>query len=363
MVGVLCLNMVRKIIHVDMDCFYAAVEMRDQPELRGKPLGVGGSVEGRGVIAAASYEARRYGVHSAMPTAQALKLCPQLVLVSPDFRRYKAESQKIHEIFRQFTSLIEPLSLDEAFLDVSDCEQFDGIASRTAYEIRRLIYEELQLTASAGIAPNKFLAKIASDWNKPNGQKTVAPQQVNEFIREVPVGKIFGVGKVTEKKMEQLGLKTCADLQKLSQYELVRQFGSWGLRLYDLCRGKDNRAVNVSRERKSLSVENTFERDLATMEEASGEIESLYEDFSGRWRRSDLPETRIKTLFVKLKYHDFKQITRERGAHNLPTKDEFYRLIHQAWSEDERPVRLIGIGVRLLTDQEAEGIEAQIPLF
>ncbi|RYZ65306.1 MAG: DNA polymerase IV, partial [Proteobacteria bacterium] len=247
----------RKIIHVDMDAFYASVELRDRPEFIGKPISVGGSPDGRGVVATANYEARKFGVKSAMPMATAIRLCPHLVCIRPDFAKYKRESRKVREIFERFTSKIEPLSLDEAYLDVTGLDLFDGSATRIANEIRRLIKEETGLTASAGVAPNKFLAKIASDINKPDGIKVIRPHEIDDFMRTLPIEKIWGVGKVTAKKMHSLGFFTCGDLQRKSIAELTAFFGSWGAKLYDYSRGIDNRSVKESRERKSLSVEET----------------------------------------------------------------------------------------------------------
>jgi len=262
-----------------MDCFYAAVEVKYRPELKGKPLGIGGPPNSRSVLCTASYEARKFGVRAAMPSSQAVRLCPQLILIPPHFDLYKEESRKIREIFERFTKKIEPLSLDEAYLDVTDCKEFGGSATLIAQEIRRLILAERKLTASAGIAPNKFLAKIASDWKKPNGQFVIRPQDVEGFVKELPVEKIFGVGKVTAQKMHDLGLHTLGDIQKYSVPDLHRWFGSRAQDLYDYARGVDHREVITEWERKSLTVEETYNKDIATLEECLKQIPGLYEDF------------------------------------------------------------------------------------
>ena len=252
----------RKIIHVDCDCFYAAIEMRDDPALAGKPLAVGGSADRRGVIATCNYEARAYGVRSAMASGQALKLCPDLLIVKPRMDAYKAVSREIQAIFREYTELIEPLSLDEAYLDVTDCPHFAGSATRIAQDIRRRVSQDLHITVSAGVAPNKFLAKIASDWKKPNGLFVITPEQVEDFVAALPVSKLHGVGKVTADKLGRLGIRTCSDLREWNKLALVREFGSFGERLWGLARGIDERAVQTDSRRQSVSVENTYDKDL-----------------------------------------------------------------------------------------------------
>lgn len=341
---------VRKIIHVDMDCFYAAVEVKYRPELKGKPLGVGGPPNTRSVLTTASYEARRYGVRSAMSSSQAVRLCPQLILVPPNFALYKKESRAVRDIFLSFTPLVEPLSLDEAYLDVSDVKQFNGSATLIAKEIRRRIEAETGLTASAGIAPNKFLAKIASDWNKPNGQFTIRPEDVEAFMPTLKIEKIHGVGKVTAKKMHALGLHTCADLQKKSVVELASHFGSWAQGLYDSARGIDNRKVEPHGERKSLTVEETYNQDLQTLQECLARLPGLYEDWETRMLRANERE-RIRGFVVKLKFHDFKQTTHETSSRGWPLVADFEKLLTKAWERRAEPVRLIGIGVRMINDE------------
>ncbi len=346
-----------------MDAFYASVEIRDRPELRGKPIAVGGSPDSRGVVAAASYEARKFGVRSAMPSATAIRLCPQLVFIRPDFSKYKATSKKVREIFERFTTHIEPLSLDEAYLDVTGSELFGGSATRIAEEIRRLIRVETRLTASAGVAPNKFLAKIASDINKPDGLKVVRPAEIDTFMFELPIEKIWGVGKVTAAKMKSFGIHTCGDLQKYSISELTGLFGSWGPELFDFARGIDNRLVRESRERKSLSVEETYSRDLATLEECLAKIPELYEDWNERMIRSG-DSARIRGIVVKFKFDDFKNMTRERVFTSYPAEKDFRELLAEAYAVRPDPVRLIGLGTRLESAAEDDRAPAaQLKLF
>lgn len=343
----------RKIIHIDMDCFYAAVEVRDHPRLRGLPVAVGGSSDRRGVLTTANYEARKFGVRSAMSTSKALRLCPQLVLMPVNFDKYRAVSRLIHEVFREFTTIIQPLSLDEAYLDVSDCDLFENNATKIASAIRQRIYAKTQLTASAGIAPNKFLAKIASDWRKPNGQFTIAPAQIDDFVRTLPVEKIPGVGKVTAAKMHAQGLYTCADLQLLSLTELNHRYGKWGEQLFDLARGIDARRVVVDRQRKSLSVENTYARDLVSVEECLEKLPRLFKEFRRRLDRTSL-EHPIKASFVKIKFSDFTATTLERSSFNNPQEDVFASLLREAYFRAAKPVRLLGVGIRLAVPERRQ---------
>lgn len=336
----------RKIVHVDMDAFYAAIEIRDNPTLQGKPVAVGGDPQSRGVIATANYEARKFGVHSALSSAMAVRLCPNLTILHPDIGKYKNESIKIAEIFRRFTDIIEPLSLDEAYLDMTGTEFFGGSGTLVAEEIRRLIFEETGLTASAGIAPNKFLAKVASDWNKPNGQLSISPDMVERFVNNLPVKKIPGVGKVTDEKMSRMGVKICSDLEAFSSKKLVEHFGKFGKSLYGLCRGIDNRELVTSRDRKSLSVERTFAEDIDGMENCLEKVPALYEEFLRRLERYQAKAKRdVKALHVKLKFSDFSSTSVERHFDNLEI-DNFVKLFEEGFSRKELAVRLIGIGVR-----------------
>ncbi|MEQ1875236.1 MAG: DNA polymerase IV [Bdellovibrionia bacterium] len=342
--------MVRKIIHVDMDCFYAAVEIRDNPSLKGKPVAVGGSSDRRGVLTTASYEARKFGLRSAMPTSQAWKLCPSMILLPVSMEKYKVESRKVREVFKEFTAKIEPLSLDEAYLDVSESDAFGGIATEIAREIRRRIFEETQLTASAGIAPNKFLAKVASDWKKPNGQFTVSPPMVSDFVKKLKVEKIPGVGRVTAKKMHELGLFTCLDLQAWDMNRLQAKFGTWGVKLYDVCRGVDNREVSDDGTRKSISTEETYGRDLQTVEECLAKVPELFEDLKRRIERAGAAHL-IKSLVVKVKFFDFKQTTLASSRGQEPSVKVFSEMVGAAFARGGRAVRLIGIGVQLQSEK------------
>ncbi|MDC0980292.1 DNA polymerase IV [Bdellovibrionales bacterium] len=353
----------RKIIHVDMDCFFAQVELKDRPDLKGKPVAVGGEPSKRGVISAADYVAREYGVRSALSSAQALKLCPHLTILPHSFEKYREASRTIREVFKKYTSIIEPLSLDEAFLDVSQNRESQGSATLLAQKIRADILRETGLTSSAGIAANKFLAKIASDWKKPNGQFTVSPDIVDLFMKDLPVKKIFGVGKVTAEKMHKMGIYTCGDLQAFDLMELVRRFGSWGGRLYELSRGVDHRPVSSKRDRKSFSVERTFNRDIFSVRELEVEVRSIYKEFEKRWTHSSLPQMRIRGSVVKVKFADFKQTTHECGASQLPSFEDFYKLFVAARSKyPDKSIRLIGVGVKLISSDEYELATAQLPL-
>ncbi|NNG24831.1 DNA polymerase IV [Massilia aromaticivorans] len=347
----------RKIIHCDCDCFYASVEMRDDPSLRGRPLAVGGRPDQRGVIATCNYEARRFGIHSAMATAQAMKLCPHLVVIPPAMDKYRLASTQIMDIYRDYTELVEPLSLDEAYLDVSNATQCKGSATLIAQEIRQRIFETVGITASAGVAPNKFVAKIASDWNKPDGLFLVRPEEVDAFVAALPVKKLHGVGKVTADKMHRLGLQTCADMRSWSMERLQEHFGSFGARLYDLCRGIDVREVNTSRERKSISTEETYTPDVPDLAACLKLLPELHEHLLGRIKRNKA-EKFINKLFVKIKFSDFQQTTVEcvGYAPHIPT---YARLMETGWARASRPVRLLGVGVRL---GDTETVE-QLRLF
>ncbi|UXY13970.1 DNA polymerase IV [Chitiniphilus purpureus] len=334
----------RKIIHIDCDCFYAAVEMRDRPALRTVPLAVGGAAARRGVIATCNYPARAFGVRSAMPTSHALRLCPDLVLVPPDMARYRAASHAVHRIFADYTTLIEPLSLDEAYLDVTDATACRGSATLIAQEIRQRIRTEVGITASAGVAGNKLIAKIASDWHKPDGQMVVTPDAVADFIRPLPVAKLWGVGKVTAARLERLGVRTCDELQRWPRETLISRFGKLGASLYQQCRGEDARPVRAERQRKSLSVEQTYPRDLSDLGACIGRLPELWRDFEQRYLRAAANEPAHKA-FVKIKFHDFAQTTMECLC-VTPTPAVFERLLAEAWQRGARPVRLLGIGIR-----------------
>ena len=346
----------RKIIHLDMDCFYAAVEMRERPELAGKPLAVGGGSR-RGVVTTCNYEARKFGIHSAMPGFLARERCPQLVFLPVRFDLYRAESAKIRAILLSYTPLVEPLSLDEAYMDVTGLDRY---AWDIAKEIRARIFTETRLTASAGIAPNKMLAKIASDWRKPNGQFAITPEQIDAFMRELPVRKIWGVGPKSAGKFEAQGIRTCGDLQKIPLADLMRSHGKWGRELHDLCRGHDDRHVEPNRIRKSLSNETTFTDHLTTLEDCQRELDQLVGELEQELRAKAL-ERPIHKAFVKIKFADFTRTTRECIAPN-PTRETYRALLAEAYSRNHRPVRLLGAGVRF-TDTDPEEPSAQQLLF
>jgi DNA polymerase-4 len=331
----------RKIIHIDMDCFYAAIEERENPTLRGKPVGVSGS-DRRSVLTTANYEARKYGCRSAMPVFKALELCPHLTLVPIQFDLYRAVSSQIRAIFGRFTDLIEPLSLDEAYLDVSHLQSCGAAIAR---EIRAQIFEETRLTASAGISANKLIAKIASDWHKPNGQKHVTEEEIPAFIAALPVGRIWGVGKKMREKLSAIGVETCADLQAIDQIELARRFGKWGIELWQLCRGLDDRPVTPDRTRKSVSSETTFSENIqvlpALIPPMRGMLEGLLEDLA-----KSHSDRVIRALVVKMKFADFHRTTAERAGH-LVDPAVFEELLAEAWKRgNQRAVRLLGVGVR-----------------
>lgn len=351
----------RKIIHCDCDCFYAAVEMRDDPALRGRPLAVGGRAETRGVIATCNYEARAFGVHSAMATARALQLCPQLILLPPDFERYREASRRILAIYRDYTALVEPLSLDEAYLDVTGVDRCRGSASLMAQEIRARIRDEVGITASAGIAPNKFIAKVASDWNKPDGQFVVRPQDVDAFVAALPVNKIFGVGKVTAARLKRLGADTCGALRAWSVAELTQEFGSFGASLYRLCRGVDERPVQPDRVRKSLSVETTFTPDLQDLAACRAGLRALLADFHRRLERArDRPP--VHKAFVKVRFSDFSRTTAECVS-SAPDEAVWLALLDEAYARKPLSVRLLGVGVRFDERAGAQPVAVQGALF
>jgi len=340
----------RKIIHIDMDCFYAAIEMRDNPALLNQPIAVGGSSDKRGVLCTCNYLARQYGVRSAMPTATALRLCPNLIVLPVNMKKYKQVAKRIHAVFHEFTDLVEPLALDEAYLDVSNSKHYRGSATLIAQAIRERIWEMEKLTASAGVAPNKCLAKIASTWKKPNGLFTIRPQEVEEFVKILPVTKLFGVGKVMAEKLHAKGLMTCADLQKVTLPELVNQFGKVGKYLYDQCRGIDLRPVQPNRVRKSLSVERTFVQDINHANECSQAMQELYENLTERLSNSAAGYT-IKNQYIKIKFHDFTVTTAEVMGQTA-NFEKYWNLFCEAYNRAKKPIRLLGLGVHFAHEQQ-----------
>lgn len=341
----------RKIIHVDCDCFYAAVEMRDDPSLREVPLAVGGE-GGRGVVTTCNYKARAFGVRSAMPGGEARRLCPGLVTVPPDMARYRAVSKQVMAILRELTDLVEPLSLDEAFLDVSDVTDHKGSATLMARDLRRRVKEEVGITISAGVAPNKFLAKIASDWEKPDGLFVIRPEDVDGFVQDLKVEKLFGVGRVTAGKLHGLGVATCGDLQNIPADVLLEKFGKQGYRLREMAFGRDDRDVVVSRIAKSVSVERTFSQDLPDKRACESVMASLVADLNLRLSRKATLKP-IHKLFIKIRYSDFSTHTLERVREQIrePAMGDYQPLLDELITNADRPVRLLGLGVRFRSDE------------
>ncbi len=351
----------KKIIHIDMDAFFASVEQLDNPELRGKPVAVGGSGE-RSVVAAASYEARKFGVRSAMPSVMAKRLCPDLIFVKHNFERYNEVSASVFEIFREYTDIVEPLSIDEAFLDVTKDKKEIGSATLIAKKIRCDIRNKTGLTASAGISVNKFLAKIASDINKPDGLFLIRPEDAERFIGELPVEKFYGIGKVTAQKMHKLGIHKGRDLKKWDQVSLIRNFGKPGLFFYDIVRGKDDRPVETDSERKSVGTELTYEKDLTTRFEIIAELYKLEKELMERLEHSGLTG---RTITLKVKFSDFRQLTRGRTLRNyIRSFDQLHREvteIRKSLKLEGTSIRLLGVTVSNLDTEEDE--DRQLHLF
>ena len=345
------MSVIRKIIHIDMDAFYASVEQRDNPEYKGKPLVVGGSGT-RGVVAAASYEARKYGIHSAMPSKTAAKKCPFLIFARPRFDVYKQVSDQIRNIFFEYTDLVEPLSLDEAYLDVTHHKKGKPSATLIAIEIKKRIYEETGLTASAGISINKFLAKVASDYKKPNGLYLIKPSDAETFVENLPIEKFFGIGKVTAEKMHKMNINSGADLKKISEYDLIKHFGKAGSYYYHIARAIDNRQVEPERARKSVGAENTFSTDISDVQEMMFELEDIAKVLFNRLKKSN---SFGKTLTLKVKFHDFRQITRSKTYNSeISDYDVLWRAsmdIFNSVDFDNHKVRLLGLSVSNLPSE------------
>jgi DNA polymerase IV len=349
----------RKIIHVDMDAFFASVEQLDNPELRGKPIAVGGG-ELRGVVAAASYEARKFGVKSAMSGVLAKQKCPNLIFVKPNFSRYKEVSYQIREIFYEYTDLVEPLSLDEAYLDVTENKVGNPSASLIAQEIRNRIFNELNLTASAGISINKFIAKVASDINKPNGQKTINPEEVISFLENLPVNQFYGVGKVTASKMYNLGIFTGNDLKQKSLEELANLFGKSGAHYYNIVRGIHNSEVKPDRIRKSVGAETTFFENISSEIFMIQKLEKIAEELEKRMKKSD---TKGKTVTLKIKYSDFTLQTRSKTIDEfIQQKKEFFPIVKELLYQEKlkNSVRLLGISFANLNTEKKTPIWVQL---
>jgi DNA polymerase-4 len=364
--------MSRRVLHCDMDCFYAAIHMRDDPTLAGKPVLVGGRPGGRGVVAAASYEARRYGVRSAMPSTTAARLCPQAVFLPPDFPRYREESKRVFAIFRELTDRIQAVSIDEAYLDVSECLGRWGSATAIAEEIRRRVREERSLTVSVGVGPNKLIAKIASDFDKPDGLTVVRPERVRQFLQPLSVRVIPGIGPATAERLGRLGIRTVRDLVGWSESSLEERFGRHGRSLYRFARGIDERPVTESRQRKSLSSERTFAEDLTDLADIEREVDRLSERVA---RGLEAKQLTARTISLKVRYADFTTVTRSctlTGATRQPDtlRERATALLAQTEAA-ERPVRLLGVGCSNLgpadgpvgDEGRAAGPRGQLPLF
>ena len=356
----------RKIIHVDMDAFYASVEQRDNPSLRGKPVAVGGDPTMRGVVAAASYEARKFGVRSAIPMSRAVRLCPSLVIVRPDFHKYRSVSQQVFEIFREVTPLVEPLSLDEAYLDVTENSWKEPLGVNVARRIKERIKEVTQLTASAGVAPNKFLAKIGSGWKKPDGLTVVPPERIETFLQGLPVDALWGVGPVTAARLRDRGIEKLVDLRARTVEELTEIVGMHANWLIELAYGRDDRAVEPNRPSKSAGSEETYSTDLQSIEEIRREIDQLARgvaDWLGKKGKT------ARTVTIKVRYSDFTTITRSQSAPQ-PSADaddiavRAVKLLEKT-EAGRRPVRLLGVSVHNFGDAEAEDAaadaEARLP--
>jgi len=341
----------KKIIHIDADCFFAAVEMRENPNIANLPVAVGGDPNKRGVISTCNYQARVFGVKSAMSSAYARKLCPNLLIIPSRISLYKQYSDAMHAIFSEFTPYIEPLSLDEAYLDVSESEDFSGSATLIAEEIRDRIHREIGITVSAGVAPVKFLSKIASDWQKPNGLFVIPPDAVMSFVDPLPVRKLPGVGQVTAEKLARYGIYTCLDVRTYGLSKLIRQFGVFGRRLYEMSQGIDNRDVQARSNRKSMSVEHTFEHDVERLEDLMPELQELIERLTLRYSKLDSSYS-IHTYMVKIKFSDFSQTTIETSARTRGVIDyeSFARLVNAGWHRERKSVRLLGVGFRFKLD-------------
>lgn len=349
----------RKIIHCDADCFFVALEMRDDPDLKGVPVAVGGDPGKRGVISTCNYEARAFGVRSAMASAYAKRQCPQLIILPHNMKKYRDAAMTMRRLFMEYSDAVEPLSLDEAYLDVTASHHCLGSATLIAKELRRRIQKEVGITVSAGVAGNKFLAKVASDWQKPDGLTVIEPSRARFFLQHLPVNCIPGVGPSSAKKLLSLGVSTCYDLQQLGEVELVKQFGQFGERLFQLSHGDDSRPVKAREYRKSLSVEHTFSRDMEQVEQGIAQLPPLFTKLSSRLSELKRPQA-IKAAFVKLTFFDFQKTTLETAVSDASI-EQYQALLKQAWQRYKKPVRLIGLGLRFKEKENLDSI--QLPLF
>ncbi len=347
-------------LHCDMDCFYAAVHMRDDPSLRGKPVAIGGRPESRGVVAAASYEVRRFGVHSAMPSSRAKRLCPDILFIPPDFRRYARESEKIFAIYRELTPLVQAVSIDEAYLDVSDHLGEAGSATAVAREIRRRVREERGLTVSVGVGPNRLIAKIASDFNKPDGLTVVPPAKVQAFLDPLPVRRLHGVGPATERALAEMKLATIADLRAADVDLLIDRFGKHGRILHEFAHGIDDRPVETHQERKSLGTENTYSEDLTDLGRIHAEVDRMAQEVADALARKGIAGC---TVTLKIRYEDFTTVTRSRTfavpVDDFPSIAACARDLLRRTDAAKRPVRLLGVTASSLVKERV----AQLSLF
>jgi DNA polymerase IV len=356
---------IRRIVHIDMDAFYASVEQRDRPELRGRPVVVGGDPRGRGVVCAASYEARKFGVRSAMPMARAVRLCPEAVIVPPKFERYQAVSRTVFDTFRQVTPLVEPLSLDEAYLDVTENAWGEPLGMQVAKRLKQAILDLTGLTASAGVAPNKFLAKIASGWKKPDGLTVIAPERVEPFLRELPIDALWGVGPVTARRLRAQGLERLVDVRSRSMGELQALVGSMAPWLVQLAHGVDDRPVEPNRPRKSVGTENTFAHDLVDISDVREKVTELAREVGAWLERKGIF---ARTITLKVRYGDFTTVTRSQSdrvpTHDVETIVSRALALVERTECGQRPVRLLGVSAHNLTDSANEftGGDGRLPL-
>ena len=348
----------KKIIHVDMDSFFASLEIRDKPELRNKPVAVGGKAHERGVLTTCNYIAREYGLHSAMSTKKALSLCKNLIVLPVDIDKYKRESKEIFKVFKCYSKKIEPISIDEAYIDVTDSDYCESDPEKMAYQIRSCIWKDFKITASAGISCNKLLAKICSDWKKPNNQYSLSDDQVSDFIKDIRLDMIPGIGKVNFQKCINLNMKYCKDMYIYSIGELEKIFGSYGANLYNLIRGIDQRDVNINKIRKSISVEDTFLEDIKNVESCISKIDFLYKKLIQRCRINEISKNSVKEIFIKVKFNDFKVISRQSKCSSLNLRS-YIQLLNNKINNPIRPIRLLGLGFTL-KDDKSDAIQYDI---
>ena len=348
----------RKIIHIDMDSFFASIEIRDNPNLQNKPVAVGGKANERGVLTTCNYLARKYGLHSAMSSKKAIQLCKDLIIIPVDITKYRKISKEIFKIFKCYSRKIEPVSIDEAFLDVSESGYCQGDPEEMAKQIRSCIKADFGITASAGISSNKLIAKICSDWKKPDNQFSICDDEIQDFIKTVSLKSIPGIGRVNFKKCKTLNMTSCSDMQKISKDELIKIFGSYGYTLFNLVRGIDNREIETNRTRKSISVEDTFLHDLNDTTLCIQQISILYTKLIERCKSSNVNTNDVREIFLKIKFNDFETITRQRKSLKIEL-NEFKNLFDSNIVKIVKPIRLLGIGFRL-NDKKEESSQYDI---